>query len=61
MIQFAGRFFNAIPLSVEMWAKIILCASLIVVLNEVIKELLRLLKHSAKSAVRTVGGMRKGA
>lgn len=59
MTQFAGGFFNAIPLNVEMWVKIILCSSAVVILNEIIKELLRLLKRSTQTAVRTVGNMRR--
>ena len=54
MIQYVGGFFNALPLSLEMWLKIIGCASLIVILNELVKEGLRILKRSAKTAVRQV-------
>ena len=54
MTQFVGGFFNAIPLSLAMWLKIISCGSLVVVLNEVVKEGLRMLKYSAKTAVRQV-------
>ena len=64
MIQYAGGFFNAMPLSLDMWLKIIACGSLVVLANEGIKELRRLLKHSAKTAVkkvRTVGDMRRGS
>lgn len=64
MIQYAGGFFNAMPLSLEMWLKIIACGSLVVLVNEGTKELLRLLKYSAKTAVkkvRTVGDMRRGS
>lgn len=64
MIQYAGGFFNAMPLSLDMWLKIIACSSLVVLANEGIKELLRLLKYSAKTAVkkvRTVGDMRRGS
>ena len=36
-----GRFFNAVPLSITMWLKIILLSSLVIVVNEVIKLILR--------------------
>ena len=64
MIQYAGGFFNAMPLSLEMWIKIIACGASVVMINEVVKELMRLLKRSAKTAVRkvrTVGDMRRGS
>lgn len=54
MIQYVGGFFNAMPLSKEMWLKIIGCGSLVVVLNEIVKEGLRILKRSAQTAVRQV-------
>ena len=54
MIQYCGVFFNAIPLSKEMWFKVISCGALVVVVNEIIKQVLRMLKHSAKTAVRQV-------
>ena len=38
MIQCVGGFFNAMPLEMNMWLKIIGCGSLVVVLNEVVKE-----------------------
>lgn len=63
MIQYAGGFFNAMPLSLEMWIKIIACGTLVVIVNEGIKEFMRLLKHSAKTAarkVKTAGDMRRG-
>ncbi len=61
MIQYVGGFFNALPLSLEMWLKIVGCGSLVVVINELVKQGLRMLKHSAKTAVRQVrkvGGTR---
>ncbi len=54
MIQYCGAFFNAIPLSKEMWLKIIGCGALVVIANELIKQALRMLKRSAKSAVKQV-------
>lgn len=54
MIQYCGAFFNAIPLSKEMWLKIIGCGALVVIVNELIKQALRMLKRSAKSAVKQV-------
>ncbi|MBQ1274724.1 MAG: HAD-IC family P-type ATPase, partial [Cellulosilyticum sp.] len=54
MIQYVGGFFNAMPLSSEMWMKIIGCGSLVVIINELVKEGLRILKRSAKTAVRQV-------
>ena len=54
MTQFFGTFFNAIPLNLWMWLKIIGCGSLVVLGNEVAKQVLRMLKHSAKTAVRHV-------
>ena len=62
MIQYTGGFFNAMPLSLNMWLKIIGCGALVVIVNEGIKEFMRLLKHSAKTAVRkvrTVGDLRR--
>lgn len=52
MIQYGGVFFNAVPLSKEMWIKIISCGGLVVVANEVIKQGLRMLKRSAQSAYK---------
>lgn len=52
MTQYVGGFFNAIALSTEMWFKIIGCGALVVGLNEMVKQVLRLAKHSAKTAVR---------
>jgi len=37
-------FFNAVPLSAIMWAKIILMSSLVIVVNEIVKFILRLVK-----------------
>ncbi len=50
--QCFGKFFNTVPLSIAMWIKIIACASLIVIGNEVIKCFLRAAKRSAKTAIR---------
>lgn len=64
MIQYAGGFFNAMPLSLEMWFKIIACGTLVVVVNEGVKVFMRLLKHSAKTAVkkaRIASDMRRGS
>ena len=58
MTQYVGHFFNAIPLSFESWLKIIVCGSFVVVANEIIKQILRGAKRSAKVAyhqVRKVG------
>lgn len=41
MTQFAGKFFNTVPLSVGMWMKIVLVSSLVIVFNEVIKFMIR--------------------
>ncbi|MBE6021710.1 MAG: calcium-translocating P-type ATPase, PMCA-type [Cellulosilyticum sp.] len=54
MIQYVGGFFNAMPLDMHMWIKIIGCGSLVVVLNEFVKEGLRILKRSARTAARQV-------
>lgn len=54
IIQYVGGFFNALPLSLEMWLKIIGCSSLIVIVNELVKEGLRVLKRSARTTVRQV-------
>ena len=54
MIQYANKFFNATPLSLMMWIKVIGCSSLVVVVNEIVKRLLSTLKYSAKTAVRQV-------
>lgn len=61
MIEYCGRFFNALPLSCTMWLKIIGCSALVVVVNEVVKEALRMLKISAKTAVHctSLSGFRK--
>lgn len=40
--QFVGKFFNTTPLEVEMWVKILLVSSSIIVVNEVLKLVLRL-------------------
>jgi len=45
---FSG-FFNAVPLSASMWAKIIAVAALVVVVNEVMKALLRMAGFSSKA------------
>lgn len=37
-----------------MWLKIIGCGALVVIVNELIKQALRMLKRSAKSAVKQV-------
>ena len=52
VIQLGGGFFNATPLSKEMWFKIIGYGSLVVVVNEVIKLFLRTLKRTARGAMR---------
>ena len=52
MTQCVGGFFNAVALSKEMWFKIVGCGALVVLLNEMVKQGLRLAKHSAKTAVR---------
>jgi Ca2+-transporting ATPase len=36
-----GKFFNAVPLSITMWLKIILLSSLVIVINEVAKLIMR--------------------
>ena len=54
MIQFCGGFFNAIPLNGALWIKIILCSSLVVLINEGVKLLLRTSKRAARTAVRQV-------
>ncbi|MGL4346288.1 MAG: calcium-translocating P-type ATPase, PMCA-type [Cellulosilyticaceae bacterium] len=48
MTQFAGKFFNTIPLSSGMWIKIILVSSGIIVFNEVIKLILRTMSQVGK-------------
>ena len=58
MIQYVGSFFNATRLSGMMWVKIICCSSLVVVANEIIKQLLRGAKHSARYAYHSVKGVR---
>lgn len=40
--QFMGKFFNTTPLALEMWIKILLVSSSIVIVNEVIKSALRI-------------------
>lgn len=52
MTQYGGAFFNTLPLEGSLWVKIILCASLVVVGNEIIKYFLRMAKYSAKTALR---------
>ncbi|MDF2612714.1 MAG: calcium-translocating P-type ATPase, PMCA-type [Clostridia bacterium] len=52
MTQFGSSLFNTMPLTKEMWFKIILCGSAVVIGNEAIKALLRTGKKSAKTAVR---------
>ena len=54
MTQFVGGFFNATQLSLEMWIKIIFCGSWVVIANEIIKQMLRGAKHSAKYAYHQV-------
>ena len=54
MTQYVGSFFNATKLEPVMWLKIICCGSLVVVANEVIKQLLRGAKHSARYAYHSM-------
>lgn len=58
MIQYGSKFFNATPLSLMMWVKVIGASSLVVVINEVVKFLLSTLKYSAKTAVRQVKSLK---
>ena len=58
MVQCVGGFFNAIPLSAEMWGKITLVGASVVIVNEIVKFLLSLTKRSAKMAVRQARNMR---
>lgn len=59
MIQYVGGFFNATQLSLNLWLKIIFCSSWIVIGNEVMKQLLRGVKHSAKKAYNGVRRVRE--
>ena len=43
--QFVGKFFNAVPLSAQMWSKIILVGCSVIVVNEVIKLGLRIVSR----------------
>ncbi|MGL5677245.1 MAG: calcium-translocating P-type ATPase, PMCA-type [Cellulosilyticaceae bacterium] len=40
--QYIGKFFNTVPLSQELWIKILLVSSSVIVVNEVIKFVLRI-------------------
>lgn len=48
--QFAGKFFNAAPLNQNMWGKIILVGTSVILVNEILKLIMRftskLLRHS---------------
>ncbi|WP_461207488.1 calcium-translocating P-type ATPase, PMCA-type [Clostridium sp. DL1XJH146] len=44
--QIFSSFFNAVPLSVSMWLKVIALASLVIVVNEVVKAVLRVFSSS---------------
>ena len=54
MTQYVSSFFNAVPLSIAMWSKVIFIGALVVVVNEIVKRSLRIAKHSARTAVRQV-------
>jgi Ca2+-transporting ATPase len=41
-------FFNAVPLSVEMWGKVILFSSLVILVNEIVKLFLRAISGGSK-------------
>lgn len=58
MIQNVGSFFNATRLSAIMWLKIIFCSSWVVIANEIMKQLLRGAKHSARYAYHSVKNTR---
>ena len=58
MIQYLNKFFNATPLSFMMWMKVIACGSLVVVINEIMKLIMRTLKRSAKTALKQVRGFK---
>lgn len=47
--QIFRRFFNSVPLSINMWIKILILSSMILVLNEIVKLILRILKNIIKS------------
>ena len=40
--QFVGKFFNAVPLTANMWGKIILVGLSVIVVNEVLKLAFRI-------------------
>lgn len=58
MIQYGNKFFNATPLELMMWVKVIGASSLVVIINEIVKFMLSTLKHSAKGAVKQVKSLK---
>lgn len=50
--QLAGGFFHTVPLSAMMWVKIIALGSTVVLFNEIVKWILRLINMSRKKARR---------
>ena len=46
--QVFSNFFNSVPLSLNMWVKVIALASLIIVVNEVVKAILRMVTRGKK-------------
>lgn len=47
--QIFNKFFNTVPLSVSMWIKVIATAACIIVVNEVVKFVIRLVKGSKQA------------
>ncbi|PHV71722.1 calcium-translocating P-type ATPase, PMCA-type [Sporanaerobium hydrogeniformans] len=52
MVQWGKELFSAAPLSLGLWLKIVAYASLILILNEGVKWILRTLKHSTRRVWR---------
>ena len=52
-IQFLGKFFNAVPLTLKMWGSIIAMGASVVIVNEVVKLILRMTKKSTKRVLRS--------
>jgi Ca2+-transporting ATPase len=46
-----GKFFNAVPLSITMWLKIIILSSLVIVINEVVKLIMKYFVKKEKQKI----------
>ena len=52
MTQLAGGFFHTVPLSAVMWLKIVAVGSTVVLFNEILKWVLRLINQTRRRVRR---------